>query len=247
MAFQELTPFEKIVTRTGNRTGACILLVLAWIVTCDDELDTDESSFLRQLSENARVLSSSAKIISIARERHMQSIQLALEILNDNYSEEQKHLFMEMAIGATLADGLLRPSENHILRMLADFFELDRSELEERYLRAAGHKLPPPSDPSTSEFWKNKSNKSNSNRRVDNDQTSNQGGNRSYTPLEIRYYSILGLLPGASGEEIRQAFRELAKVHHPDRFERLGPESKAAANATFRSIKEAYDYLKKHA
>ena len=33
-----------------------------------------------------------------------------------------------------------------------------------------------------------------------------------------RYYEILDLQPGASPEEVKQAYRELVKVWHPDRF-----------------------------
>ena len=48
------------------------------------------------------------------------------------------------------------------------------------------------------------------------------------------YYSILAIRPDASPEEIRAAYRRLAKRHHPD----VGGESIA-----FRAVQEAYDAL----
>ncbi len=58
-----------------------------------------------------------------------------------------------------------------------------------------------------------------------------------------RAYRILGLRPGASGDDIKRAYRDLAQVWHPDRFgysERL--QQKAQRNLT--RINEAFQILK---
>lgn len=52
------------------------------------------------------------------------------------------------------------------------------------------------------------------------------------------YYETLGVARGASGEEIKQAFRKLARVHHPD-----VAKNKAAGEAKFKEINEAYEVL----
>ncbi|MFL5754228.1 MAG: J domain-containing protein [Bacteroidia bacterium] len=51
-------------------------------------------------------------------------------------------------------------------------------------------------------------------------------------------YAILGISSSASKEEIKAAFRKLAKLHHPDK----NPDSKDSAEK-FRQIKEAYETL----
>jgi DnaJ-class molecular chaperone len=51
-------------------------------------------------------------------------------------------------------------------------------------------------------------------------------------------YSVLGVAKTASEEEIRQAFRKLAKKHHPD----LNPGDKAA-EAKFKEVSQANDIL----
>jgi molecular chaperone DnaJ len=51
------------------------------------------------------------------------------------------------------------------------------------------------------------------------------------------YYEILGLPRGASNEEIRQAYRRLAKEHHPDLNKTPGAEER------FKEINEAYAVL----
>ena len=52
-------------------------------------------------------------------------------------------------------------------------------------------------------------------------------------------FAVLGLRPGAGDDEIRAAFRRLAKIHHPDR----NPGS-AEALATFRRLTDSYAVLR---
>ncbi|MCL4850192.1 MAG: molecular chaperone DnaJ [Bryobacteraceae bacterium] len=52
------------------------------------------------------------------------------------------------------------------------------------------------------------------------------------------YYKVLGIGRSASEEEIRKAYRRLARKHHPD----LNPGDKAAEDR-FKKVQEAYDIL----
>ncbi len=52
------------------------------------------------------------------------------------------------------------------------------------------------------------------------------------------YYETLGVARGADAEEIRKAYRRLARKHHPD----LNPGDKAAEDR-FKKVQEAYDVL----
>ncbi len=54
--------------------------------------------------------------------------------------------------------------------------------------------------------------------------------------------AILELPPGAHGDEIRTAYRELCKRYHPDRFA-TQPEKAATANELLREINRAYEAL----
>ena len=57
-----------------------------------------------------------------------------------------------------------------------------------------------------------------------------------------RYYEILGLKPGASPEEVKQAYRDLAKVWHPDRFSH-DSRLQRKAQEKLKEINEAYERL----
>ena len=52
------------------------------------------------------------------------------------------------------------------------------------------------------------------------------------------YYEVLGLSKGATDDEIKKAFRKLAKQYHPD----LNPDD-ATAEAKFKEVNEAYEVL----
>jgi curved DNA-binding protein len=57
--------------------------------------------------------------------------------------------------------------------------------------------------------------------------------------MEFRdYYKTLGVAKTASAKEIKQAFRRLARKHHPD----VNPGDRAA-EATFKELNEAYEVL----
>ena len=56
-------------------------------------------------------------------------------------------------------------------------------------------------------------------------------------------YEVLGLARGASPDEIKRAYRELANKYHPDKVSHLGDEFKALAHKKFKEIQAAYEAL----
>lgn len=58
-------------------------------------------------------------------------------------------------------------------------------------------------------------------------------------------YKILGVDPSASDEEVKKAYREMAKKNHPDLVSNLGEEVRVAAEKKFQEINQAYEIIKK--
>jgi len=66
-----------------------------------------------------------------------------------------------------------------------------------------------------------------------------------FIPETDSAYKILGVSPNASIDEIKKAYRKLAKENHPDKFAHLGEEVKRNAEEKFVKIQEAYEKIKK--
>ena len=66
----------------------------------------------------------------------------------------------------------------------------------------------------------------------------------TYTSNRSRYYRILGVKDGASQEEIKKAYRQLAKEHHPDKFVNASDSEKKFHEDKMKEINEAYENLK---
>ena len=58
-------------------------------------------------------------------------------------------------------------------------------------------------------------------------------------------YKILGIEPTATDDEVKRAYREMAKKNHPDLVSNLGEEVRQAAEKKFQEVNAAYEAIKK--
>lgn len=58
-------------------------------------------------------------------------------------------------------------------------------------------------------------------------------------------YKILGVDPKATDEEVKKAYRDMAKKNHPDLVSNLGEDVRQAAEKKFQEINQAYEIIKK--
>ena len=71
----------------------------------------------------------------------------------------------------------------------------------------------------------------------------NRSSYRSHTLHDD--YKILGISPDASDDEVKKAYRTLAKKYHPDRVAHLGDDMRKQAEEKFAKLSDAYDNIKK--
>ena len=58
-------------------------------------------------------------------------------------------------------------------------------------------------------------------------------------------YKVLEIDASATNDEIKKAYREMAKRYHPDKVSHLGEEHAKIANEKFGKVNEAYEKIKK--
>ena len=66
-----------------------------------------------------------------------------------------------------------------------------------------------------------------------------------YQVDDDRYYRILEIEKTATQDEIKSAYRKMAKKYHPDKLGDIGEEARKAGNEKFRQVQEAYENLYK--
>ncbi len=244
----EFSEFERLIMNRKNELDTSVLLILVWIAASDGTIHESEMKKISDVSSNAKYGYDIQPLIALVKNRNYEAIQLACEIVQSHFRGEKGRLFLELAIGMTIADSYLLPTENHILRFLADLLGVTENDLNDLFVSITGKKMPEPSDPSKANYWQSRgprgqSGKTNSSAGSSQDSGPSPSGNQKAESA----YATLRLEFGASKEEIKSAYRRLAKVHHPDKFSSLGKETVSAATRTFQRIKDAYEYLIQYA
>ena len=154
LANLEFSEFERLIVRSQNELGTSVLLILGWIAASDGSVDRSEVKQLSEISIASKHGPSVEALLELLKKRDTSAIQLAAEIVSRHFRGEKAKLFLEMAIGMAIADRFLRPSENHILRFLADLLGVSKVELNEIFKGVTGRAIPDPGDLSSATYWR---------------------------------------------------------------------------------------------
>ncbi len=253
-----------LIMRYGNRSGVAIIFLLGWLASCDGSVDGEELSLLHELGSNLlHDAKATETILPLARRADVDDIILASNVLRLTVEPSRAHMVFELTLAMAMADGVFSVGENHVVRYLADVLGIGARQFALSFQNVTGRPPQPPSDLSSASWWAERDRKeseaaarASEARRARDERArreSNQAGGQSRKeppplrqPGETRRTEALrqlGLDPGATDEEIKAAYKRLAKAHHPDRFEGLSVEIVEAASLSFRRIREAYEYL----
>ncbi len=236
--------FGRLLSRSTNQAGLCTLLVLAWMAASDDEVDDRESTLLHELGSAWGHGEEVDAVIGIARAPSDVALALAFNALR-HLETEMRVPFLELAMTLALADGRLTPGESHILRLIADVLGVSPETLNATFHGFTGSDMPAPADLGSRQWWKNRSQGGSGHSSGGRHTGSGRTSGSDPDIARLKALAVLGLDEDAGSSEIRAAYRRMAQVHHPDRFASLGEEAVKAAEASFRRIREAHDFLMK--
>jgi DnaJ like chaperone protein len=133
----------------------------------------------------------------------------------------QRSQLIYFLAGLSTVDGSMNPKEKQFLEELSDLLDLPKTEFAsimamfEKFEDAYEDQFKQRSAPS----------RSTSNYRL------------------TKAYEIIGVPADASEEELKKAYRELAKLHHPDRFATDGEGQQALAKERFVKMQNAYELI----
>lgn len=252
--------------RYRNPQGVALVYLLGWIAGCDGKIDDQEKSFLTEFA--AALLNdkgAATSFLPVIKKAATKDVIAACRHLKKTVDRKNAQPLFEVTLAMAMADGVFSVGENHIIRFFADLLGLTNVQFTASFQNVTGRNPQPPSDLSKASWWierdrqreareaRESASRQQEQRRQTSESrakaSSSTGQSRSDSPRpsgnsrRSEALKHLGLEGGASQEEIRAAYKRLAKIHHPDRFEGLSVEIIEAANLSFRRIREAYELL----
>lgn len=243
---------------SANIGGECLRYALVWVAAVDGDIHDEERDWLADTFPERGNAIPIEKIIQGVNELNPKLDMFVLTALSHSLAVDLdgRRLIIELAIGVIRADNRIAHSELHALRFIADALKVSPQELATFYREEAGTDMPHPADLSDPAFWNRAERES---RERDAEQVKQQSKANSDSRQRATQHvptndlktrealATLGLVSGASLDAIRDAYRRLASVHHPDRFASLGGSAVDVSTKTFQRIKLAYEHLSRGA
>lgn len=225
-------PKVKIYTQHYQRSDfiESLLILTAAVLKADGHVERSEFTFVRNYLVRAlgpmQAQNAMNRLTEILGESY--NIESVCSELRQNSTIHERLLILQFLFGVATADGELHQSETAIIELIAQWCGVARSDYES--IKAMY----------TYGFYGTGGNTGNGGGYSGGGST---GSYRSHT-LDSDY-QILEISPDATDDEVKKAYRNLAKKYHPDRVAHLGDDMRKAAEEKFSRLSQAYDNIRK--
>ncbi len=205
-----------------------ILMLAAEMVKADGKIDESELAIIKEHlvkdfceeEAEAQVYFANFKIY-LAQPT---SLKQLCKVIDYDFDEPTKGHLIFLLVSLATADGILKESEITFIKQLARLANI-RMATVVNVLNLFKFKR--------EHTYQQKSR-----------QQQKRSSSRTSTSHLKRAYALLGIIETATINQIKKAYRKLAKIHHPDKVAHLGMAHQQKAKEKFQLIVAAYDTIK---
>ncbi|XOV67943.1 MAG: DnaJ domain-containing protein [Fluviicola sp.] len=221
---------NSILNRKGDKTNrnisiAYMILVIHLMRNDTRESEMKHSRLNHALSKFSHRFSDLKEEYELLERKEIR-VKHAASWINWHFSHDEREELMYLLIEIAYMDGSLIPREYQILLEIGDFLKISPRELKSMM---ASHKQ---------RIKREQAER----KRREREQRKKRQQHPTKSALKLAF-DILGVSPYAGENEIKKAYRSLAKIHHPDRFSGQDTAIIKAAEARFIEIQQAYEIL----
>jgi DnaJ like chaperone protein len=211
-----------------------LLVFTAAVMNADGQPKVSELNYVKNYlrknfsEEKLRILL--LKLRDILQNEHFE-VQTLSEELRQKASVHERLYVIQFLLGLALSDGRLTAAELALIQQISDSMGINRNDFESiktmYLLMNGGHAY-------AGNYYTGS--------------YENYSGNtsaQSFSNIE-NDYKILEITSSATDEEVKIAYRNLAKKYHPDKVSHLGEEIRKDAEEKFKCLHQAYERIKKY-
>ena len=212
------------------RMESCIEFLIYWVAYGDDRYQPE----LKKRLFTAKKLSSHDQIKRWVLKQDVYAFSDVVGWLRNNASQKQLDQSIALIMALLVTEHNVTPVQNTLLRFLSDAFNIGKDRLEQRFIKAFGHPLPPVPRTDKYAWWTKQGS-----------EALQQWDARAMAlkPETEQMIARLGLAANYDESQIINAFRRAARRCHPDRFSELGERERALAEQQFIKFEQARDRL----
>lgn len=233
-------PKVKIYTHRYQRSDfmESMLILTAAVLKADGHVERSEFAYVRDYLVRAlgpmQAQNAMNRLTEILGESY--NIESVCSELRQSSTIHERLLIIQFLFGVATADGELHSSEIATIELISQWCGVARSDYES--IKAMF----------TYGFYGNTGSTGNTSGSggYSGGYSGGSGSGSGYRSHTLDSdYQILEISPDASDDEVKKAYRNLAKKYHPDRVAHLGDDMRKAAEEKFSRLSQAYDNIRK--
>ncbi|MTI32850.1 molecular chaperone DjiA [Xanthovirga aplysinae] len=199
-----------------------LLFLAREVIRIDKQIRDEEVNFVRNTFRQRFGPSKASEIFSLYRQyRDKLSIPEVCRLINRHASYQYRLIVVQFLFEVAYADGEITAIEENIITRIAHQLHVSQHHFESiRYIFAMKGQ-----------------------RGQQGYSYQGQGVAQQKSKLK-NAYKVLGVRPDSTNEEIKKAYKKLAREYHPDKVARKGEEYVKIAEEKFKVLNEAFQLVK---